>query len=181
MKGLIIFKGKYGATRQYAEWIGEELQLPVYAPDSLPAGEIEASDFLVIGASVYTGKLMLKEWLHKNLVRIKNKKLFLFVVCGTPANKTEVLDQIVRLNVPAEIRNQVSVYFLRGRVVMKQLSWSHKLLLAIASRITKDADEKKRMREGFDFVKKENVTPLLNAVKAIFPKAERPVKWAAAT
>ena len=29
MKGLIIFKGKYGATRQYAGWIGDELQLPV--------------------------------------------------------------------------------------------------------------------------------------------------------
>lgn len=38
----------------------------------------------------------------------------------------------------------------------------------MASHITKDADEKKRMQEGFDFVKKENVTSLVNAVKAAF-------------
>ena len=38
----------------------------------------------------------------------------------------------------------------------------------MASHITKDADEKKRMQEGFDFVKKENVTSLVNAVKVAF-------------
>jgi menaquinone-dependent protoporphyrinogen IX oxidase len=181
MKGTIIYKGKYGATRQYAEWIGNELQLPVYTPDRLPAAQIEASDFLVIGASVYTGKLMLREWLNKNNDQIKNKKLFLFVVCGTPADKTEVLDQIIRMNVPAGIRNRFSVFFLRGRVVMKQLSWLHKLLLAIASRITKDVDEKKRMQEGYDEVIKENIAPLVNAVRAVFPKAEKPVKQATVT
>ena len=30
MKGIIIYKGKYGATAQYAQWLGEELNFPVH-------------------------------------------------------------------------------------------------------------------------------------------------------
>ena len=32
MKGIIIYKGKYGATRQYADWLGKELNLQIAHP-----------------------------------------------------------------------------------------------------------------------------------------------------
>ena len=28
MKGIIIYKSKYGATKQYADWLGELLHIP---------------------------------------------------------------------------------------------------------------------------------------------------------
>ena len=39
MKGLVIYKGKYGATEQYAMWIGQELQMPVVSSDRLQLKE----------------------------------------------------------------------------------------------------------------------------------------------
>jgi hypothetical protein len=59
-----------------------------------------------------------------------------------------------------------TVYFLRGRVVIKDLNWIDKLMLKMASRVTKDPDEKQRMINGFDAVNRESVLPLINAVKA---------------
>ena len=35
MKGVIVYKSRYGATTQYANWLGEILQYPVYESDEL--------------------------------------------------------------------------------------------------------------------------------------------------
>jgi len=167
MKGILIYKGKYGATQQYAEWIGDELQLPVFKNDSLRADEWNKNDFIVIGSSVYEGKLLLNGWLKRNIPDLLNKNIFLFIVCATPADQKEKVDQIVLQNVPAILRNQCTIFFLRGRVVIKDLSWLDGLMLKMAARFTKDPEEKKGMTQGFDAVKKENILPLVNAVKAV--------------
>ena len=91
----------------------------------------------------------------------------MFIVCATPADQKEKVDQIVLQNVPAILRNQCTIFFLRGRVVIKDLSWLDGLMLKMAARFTKDPEEKKGMTQGFDAVKKENILPLVNAVKAV--------------
>ena len=41
MKAIVIYKGKYGSTAQYAEWIAEALYLPVLDIDQEPADRLE--------------------------------------------------------------------------------------------------------------------------------------------
>jgi menaquinone-dependent protoporphyrinogen IX oxidase len=166
MKGLVVFKGKYGATRQYADWIGEALKWPVYTPEKLLTPTLEAADVLIIGSSVYAGKLLLHGWLKKHAALLLNKKIYLFIVCATPADKKEVLAQIASQNIPAPLLEKCKVYFLRGRVVIKDLNFIDKLMLKMASRVTKDPDEKQRMMNGFDAVNRESALPLINTVKA---------------
>lgn len=167
MKGLVLYKGKYGATRDYAGFIGEALKWPVYTPEQLLTPTLNEADVLVIGSSVYAGRLLLHGWLKKHAEQIKNKKVYLFIVCATPADKKEVLEQIAKLNIPAVLRDRVIVHFLRGRVVIKDLNWLDKLMLKFAAKGTKDPDEKQRMLFGFDAVNRENTVPLINALKAL--------------
>jgi menaquinone-dependent protoporphyrinogen IX oxidase len=167
MKGILLYKGKYGATRQYANWIGEELQWPVFPSDELQPEKLDDADIIVIGSSVYAGRLLLNSWLKQHASQLINKKLLLFIVCATPADKTDVLNQIAKLNIPPVLREQCNVFFLRGRVVIKDLSWGDKLMLKMASWGTKDPVEKRAMVQGFDAVKKENIIPLVKAVKAM--------------
>ena len=75
MKSIIVYKGKYGATKQYAEWLGEELNLPVLSAELADEGQLALSDFYIIGSSVYIGKLQIRKWLKKNLSVLKNKKI----------------------------------------------------------------------------------------------------------
>jgi menaquinone-dependent protoporphyrinogen IX oxidase len=167
MNGLVLYKGKYGATREYARWIGEALQWPVFMPKELSDQELNTADVLVIGSSVYEGRLLLHGWLKEHAALLMNKKIYLFIVCATPVEKKDVLDQIARQNIPAALREHCSVYFLRGRVVIKDLNFIDKLMLKMASRFTKDPDEKQRMINGFDAVNRENALPLIDAVKAL--------------
>jgi len=167
MKGLILYKGKYGATREYAGFIGEALKWPIYTPEQLLAPTLDAADVVVIGSSVYTGRLLLHGWLKKHAEQLKKKKVYLFIVCATPADKKNVLEQIAHQNIPAALRDRVVVHFLRGRVVINNLSWLHKLMLKMVARSTKDPDEKAGMLFGFDAVKRENAVPLINELKAL--------------
>ncbi len=57
---MIIYTSKYGATRQYAEWLGNELNLSQAHPEAITGAQIERADYLVIGTPVYFGKFRIK-------------------------------------------------------------------------------------------------------------------------
>ena len=89
MKGLVIYKGKYGATKQYAMWIGQELQLPVASADRFPVDELPKYDYFILGSSVYIGKLEIRDWVKKNFDLLQNKKILFFQVSASPPEQIE--------------------------------------------------------------------------------------------
>ena len=119
MKGLIIYKSKYGATTQYADWLGADLGLPVCSIEKADSQELQAADYVLIGSSVYIGRLLIKKWLRKNMAILKNKKLFLFVVCGGGATDKQQQEAIINTNLPEILRKQCDVYFMPGRLDIK--------------------------------------------------------------
>ena len=123
MKGIVIYKGKYGATGQYAQWLGEALRFPVLTPDQADEKKLLEPGTVIIGTSVYIGKLQISQWLKMNEHVLQNKKLFFFLVAGTPAHEKEKLDSYIRSGVPASLQNKLSIFFLPGRLIISGLSW----------------------------------------------------------
>ncbi|HTF27889.1 MAG TPA: flavodoxin domain-containing protein, partial [Flavitalea sp.] len=80
MKGIIIYKSKYGATRQYAEMLSHRLDLGLIDADQVTAEMITKYDYLLIGGSIYIGKFILKEFLKKHSGILQTKKMFVFFV-----------------------------------------------------------------------------------------------------
>ncbi|MGQ0739088.1 MAG: flavodoxin domain-containing protein [Bacteroidota bacterium] len=165
MKGAIVYRGKYGATKQYAEWLGAELNLPV-----IPAGEINGPalkeyDYLLLGTSVYIGKLQVKKWLKKNGSFLRGKKVFLFQVAGTPPEEKGKRLAYNNAAVLNEIAGNWEYFFLRGRMIMNKLSWKDRFMLKMGAMLTKDPKEKKTMLTDYDDVKKEELINILTDVK----------------
>ena len=165
MKGIIVYKGKYGSTGQYAQWLAEELNLPVVNAAELQGDDLLHRDFIIIGSSVYIGKLQISEWLKTNLAAIRGKKIFFFLVAGTPPEQTEKLEAYIRSGVPEEIRGQCEVFYYPGKMILKELSWKDRFMLKMGARLTKDPAAKKIMLTDYNLVKKENITGLISAVK----------------
>ena len=166
MNAIIIYKGKYGATAQYSEWLSKTLGLPCVRAENIGSSDLSKFDCLILGTSVYIVKLQLKAWLKENVSLIQGKTLYLFVVCGTPADQKEALQKIVRDNVPEEIRNRCEIFFLPGRVIRKNLSLADRLLLQFGALATKDPAAKQRMLNDFDRMNVESLNPLIRAVNA---------------
>lgn len=166
MKGAILYKGKYGATRQYAEWLGEALDVPTLELEHVSARNLAKFDYIIAGASVYAGRLQNKSWLKRNSKILQGKKLFLFIVCATPSSEKEKLNEILNANIPDALVNRADTYFLRGRLIISKLSWTDRLVLRMGASLEKDPARKKAMLQDFDSVKKENINVLLQAVTA---------------
>lgn len=172
MKGLIIFKGKYGATSQYAEWLSHSLALPAVNPEHTPSEQLRKSDFLILGSSIYVGKLVIKAWLKKHAEEIMNKKLFFFIVCGTPASEKEKLEQYIQDNIPEPVKKTAEIFFLPGHLIVNELSWLDKLFLNLGAIAAKTPEVKKRMLTDYNNIKEEHLSELMNAVSKYSGKAE---------
>ncbi|MBA2501185.1 MAG: hypothetical protein H0V30_15825 [Chitinophagaceae bacterium] len=175
MKGHIIYQGKYGATRQYAEWLQETLKIPVSKPKDLTNKEFKDADYLVIGSSVYVGKLIISNWLKKNASDLVNKKIFLFIVSATPAHEKLKLENFLT-SVPAEIRYLIEIYYLPGKVIKKNLTLLDNTILHIGAWLTKDPVVKKRMLTDFDHLDISNLSELIDSIRS-FEKSQEIDKY----
>lgn len=163
-KHIIIYKGKYGATQQYAEWLGEDLGLPVMVSDNTTKVRLQAADCIILGTSVYIGKLLINDWLKRNIDQLKHKKLYLFVVCGN--NSAKAQESIVRQNVPRDLIDNTHIYFLPGRLIFSRLSWKDKLILKLGAMQAKNPETRKQMLRDKDDVKREKLAALIAELKA---------------
>ena len=172
MKGLVIYKGKYGATKQYAMWIGQELQLPVASADRFHIDELPKYDYFILGSSVYIGKLEIKDWLKKNFNVLQNKKIFFFQVAGSPVEQIEKRESYNKASLPPDILQKIQFYYLPGRMIMRNLSGWDRFMLKMGAKLTKDPVEKKAMLTDFDHVKKEKVIPIIEGVRTFIEMCE---------
>ena len=52
MNGLILYKSKYGETKQYAEWLGEETGFPIIESDKFNIAKLKHFDTIIICSNV---------------------------------------------------------------------------------------------------------------------------------
>lgn len=165
MKGIIIYKGRYGATQQYAEWLGAALNLETKPAAAINDESLAGYDYLIIGASVYIGKLEIKKWLKKNQAYLAGKKIFVFQVAGTPPVEKEKRESYNNGSIPEGIMENCEFYFLPGRMNIRKLSWIDRFMLKMGARLTKDPARKKAMLTDYDNVAKEHLKNIISAVK----------------
>lgn len=77
------------------------------------------------------------------------------------------MDSYVTASVPAEVRNNFRIYFLPGKMIIKELSWFDRLMIKMGARLAKEMEVSKGMLREYNDVKKENIDDLVNGVKAI--------------
>jgi menaquinone-dependent protoporphyrinogen IX oxidase len=165
MKGIIIYKGKYGATEQYAKWLAEELGQAAISSDYISGINLKQFDFIVIGSSVYIGKLSIKKWLEANLPYLVNKPLYLFQVAGSPVDQKEKRMEYNRSSVPPPLINRCEYFYLPGRLSIENLSWKDRFMLKMGARLAKKPADKKAMLTNYDLVKKNNLKELINVIR----------------
>ena len=172
MRGLVIYKGKYGATKQYAMWVGRELQLPVASADRFHIDELPKYDYFILGSSVYIGKLEIRDWLKKNFNVLQNKKIFFFQVAASPVEQIEKRKSYNKASLPPYMLKNIEFYYLPGRMIMRNLSVWDRFMLKMGAKLVKDPMEKKAMLTDFDHVKKEKVIPIMEGVRTFLEMFE---------
>lgn len=164
--GAIVFKGKYGATMQYAHWLGQELDLPYLDSDQVSDEKLSGFDFIILGSSVYYGKLLLRPFLTKHKAVLKTKKLFIFIDCATPDSDEREQKKILSENIPKSLLKKDNFFFLPGKLTINTLDLVDRTMLRVAAFFEKDPKRKNVMTHGVDAVSKDNLIDLAIAVEA---------------
>ena len=132
MKTAIIYHSKYGHTKQYAQWLAEELNADIYESKNLKISMLDDYASLVFGGSLYAGKNKAASLIVKHFEQIKDKKVALFT-CGLADvsneinlnNRNKALDKVIT----PEIREKITVFHLQGGIDYDNLSFLHKMMM----------------------------------------------------
>lgn len=164
MKGAIFFSSKYGSTAQYANWIGEATGLPVFNIKGDNA-DLSEYDFLVLGSPIIYHKIHNWKWVRANMAEIEKRPIIFFTVSGAPAGQK--LDGWIADSLPQHLISKMHHVVLRGRQNPKELNWYDRIMLIIGSMKNPDPVASKEELEGFDFMDKSSIAPIIKLVQQI--------------
>lgn len=166
MKGAIFYTTKYGSTRDYARWIGDATDLPIF---DLQRGDgaLEALDFVVLGCPIYFHRVLGAAWIRRHLPELRDKPVVLFTVSGAPAGPK--LDAWIAASLPQQFIDRAYRFALLGRQSPKKLTWHERVLLVVGGLFNPDRKAGREEIQGFDFMEKASIEPvvdLINTLKA---------------
>jgi menaquinone-dependent protoporphyrinogen IX oxidase len=164
MKGHIIYSSKYGATEQYARWIAEATGFEILNYRKVRA--LPPQGPLVVGCSVLAGKPTLTKWLTKHLAGSPQREVILFTTSGAPKEDPQH-ETNFQAAFPGALSRQIRLFPLGGRMIFSKLSWMDRQFMKLGAKILgkKDPALGKKMLEDVDRVRREDLAPLLAALK----------------
>jgi ADP-ribose pyrophosphatase len=145
MNAFVIYKSKHGTTKQYAEWIAEELHTRAACVDDVTDEDIKKHDTILLGSSVYASNIIIRPFLEHKWPLLEKKKLILFAVGKIPKDAVASVEGYERI--PVVIRSHLIYFKLKGEIRWEKLDWWEKLIVWLiakddGSRITRDEIQK---------------------------------------
>jgi len=127
MNAIVIYKSKYGSTKQYAEWIADRLCCEVKDAKSVKIGDLEEYDIIVYGGGLYAEVINGVSLITKNIDKLANKKIAVFSTGITPLDCRDYYDKLViKKNFTKDMLEKIKVFNFLGKMILKELSLPHR-------------------------------------------------------
>jgi menaquinone-dependent protoporphyrinogen IX oxidase len=163
MKGIIIYKSKYGSTKQYADWLHEETGFDLYGIEGF-SQDLSEYDTIVIAASIHAGSLSLKGFLLEKWPLISKKRTAVLVTSG--AGHPEVVNRIIKDSLPPAVYEELRIFPVGGRYVLGEMSLIDRTLIRIAAFFTKSPDARRGMLTEKREVNRDNLGSIVEFLGA---------------
>jgi menaquinone-dependent protoporphyrinogen oxidase len=164
MSTVVIFSGKYGSTRQYAEWIAKDLSAPVKPFKQAGERDVAGTDTVILGSSVMMEGLTLKAWIQAHWPVLKTKRVILFSVSATHPTDEAGIKAILQRSLTPEMISHIGYFPLHGRVRFADYNFIIRAIMKAIMKSDKAATKENPTGE-FDSVKRENVAPIVAAAR----------------
>jgi menaquinone-dependent protoporphyrinogen IX oxidase len=140
MKGMVIYKSKYGASKKYAEWISEATGFPCVTTKEADINEVTKCDVIIIGGGIYASGIACVSYLKKNIGKLKGKKIIVFT-CGASPYDEKSVNEIIKRNMKDDLEG-IPVYYCRGSFDMKEMSFADRTLCGMLRKSLAKKDPK---------------------------------------
>jgi len=179
-KTAVLFKSNYGATKQYALHIAQELDADLFDMSRSKKFEFEKYDTLVFGGGIYVNKVNGIKYLASNADKLAGKNLVIYSVgLGDPtvAANAQMILKGVNKALPKELMSRTHIYSFRGSLDWNNLKFTHKTMMNMLNKMLKKkkeeeltADDKELLSnfgKAVDLTNMETSKPLIEYIKSL--------------
>lgn len=173
---IVLYGSKYGSTKQYAEWIAEELNADLLDVNDAKIQNTEQYDTIIFGGAVYAGGIKGINFIVKNYAQLKNDKLIIFT-CGiadpsVDINRENLIKNVLKKFTKASV-DEFALFHLRGAMDYSKMSFLHKTMMSALVKKIKNksslTDEERCILDTYgktvNFVDKSTIWPIIRYAK----------------
>lgn len=170
----VIYRSRYGSSRQYAQWIATELGADLYETHKVSVKDLQAYDTLIFGGGLYANKILGINFLKKNFEQLNDSRIIVFSV-GTARPDAKNLTGISQANLSEHMRREVHFFHLRGAIDYPNMRWPHRLLMWLVKKHIERTPGNERSIDEQDildyygtrtsFLSQDSIQPLIAAAR----------------
>ncbi len=175
MNAVVIYKSKYGSTKEYARWIAEELGCPIFEAKSISKDDLVNYDTIIYGGGLYAEIINGVSLITKNFDKLKNKKIAVFSTGITPLDCRGYYDKmVVEKNFKPEMCDTIKIFNFMGKMILDELSLPHRTAIKALKKLMGGKENPTEMekllvelcdKDG-DFTDKSAIRDLIEYVSA---------------
>ena len=174
MKTIVIYKSKYGSTKNYAQWIAEDLGCEAVDAKKIKADDLEKYDCIVYGGGLYGEVINGVHLITKNAEKLKEKKIAIFSTGITPLDCRGYYDDyVIKKNFKNGIPGNIKVFNFLGKMKLDELSAVHRTALKTLKKIMSSKENPSEMEKLLvelcdadgDFSDRNAIKELINYIK----------------
>lgn len=128
MKTIVIYRSKYGYTKNYAQWIKEALQCELAEGAAVSPEDLQRYDTIIYGGGLYAVGIHGVRLLTGNYAALQGKNIIVWATGSNPGRQ-EDLEQVWAHNFTPEQREHIKTFYLRGGFDYTRLRGGDKLLM----------------------------------------------------
>lgn len=171
MKTAVIYTSQTGFTKQYAEWIAEEVSGDCFTVAEAKKKDLSGYDAVVFGGWCFAGSIKELGWFKKTAAQWTNKRKVVFAVGASPFENPE-LEEGLRNNFTDEEWAQISVCYCPGGLRYERMNPVSKMMMKMfVKMLAKKKSEKEQamaemLAKSYDISDKKYIAPIVECLKA---------------
>lgn len=166
-KILILYKSKYGTTKQYAEMLKTELNSDIAELDHFRKSNYRGYETIIFAGFVRMGRINAVNTLRKVYSEIKTKNIVILCVGGTAATEKNI-SEIKKSNLKNDLQS-VPFFYLQGIVNIDKMNFIDRAICKIGQKVSEKSGESNSIFDSGakNTVNIKNLQPLVNHVKLL--------------
>ena len=181
-KVAIVYSSKYGHTKQYADWLKEDVDADVIDISKFNITQMLAYKLVIFACGIYGDKLSVMDFVKKNVTAIPVQKTMIMAVGWYTNNSKEATEKLIADNYPEQFKGKVPMYVVNSGLNKKQVSKMDSVKLVAAKlaiekkdgRSTDDINALGILNGYSDPTSKDNLESIKKGIDEFFnpPKSE---------
>ena len=136
MRPIVIYKTKYGSTKDYAMWIAEALGCEAVEAKTVKIDDIIGYDTIIYGGGLYSEVINGVTLITKNFEKLKDKKLIVYTTGITPIACRGYYDTyVLEKNFKPYMLEKIKIFNFLGKMITEELSVPHRAALKMLKKI----------------------------------------------